>query len=397
MYPTRQPLFAAALITAFLIAAPAQAQVSTPTNQTDAAQTTQPAVAPAFTTAAQAAAEAVRLSGQARATAPAGRASIDQPLWRQAAAAAEAAVKLEPGNTEYLALRADIYTATGFWARAQSGWQAYFSAAGEQATAQARASAGQVYYNLAYAAYTRQDLSAAAQLLDECLALAPDAAVCHLWAGRVSLEQGNFARAQNFYSRAAALDPTSSTASYFSRVAAQAGQYGPAATLAFSQAYADAEAGRREAALQGFTEAARLAPNFAEAHREAGRLALELGQVATARAAYFAVSALPAATAADRYNLSLATEAETVGLAPARLFREGYGRYTAGDKAAAESTFEAATSQNPQYAKAWAWLGRVQYEGGRYAEAAASYERAVTLDPSDSAAAHFLRMARARL
>lgn len=52
---------------------------------------------------------------------------------------------------------------------------------------------------------------------------------------------------------------------------------------------------------------------------------------------------------------------------------------------------------SPRYAKAWAWLGRIQYEAGRYAEAAASYEQAVTLDPQDSAAAHFLRQARAQL
>ena len=162
----------------------------------------------------------------------------------------------------------------------------------------------------------------------------------------MALEQGNFAGARMLYSRAAALNPQDRTAAYFSRVATQAEQYGPEATRAFSQGYAHQEAGRRAEALQGFAEAARLAPAFADAHREAGRLALELGDLSAAQAAYTALGALPGATAADRYNLSLVTEAAQVGLAPARLFREGYSRYTAGDKAAAEAAFAQATAQN---------------------------------------------------
>lgn len=388
----------AACCTLLLTLPIAHAQAPTAsTAQTSQIAATASAAPPAFASAAEAATQAQRLSSEARSTYLAGSASIDQTLWRQAAEAAEAAVNLEPNNTEYLALRADIYTVTGFWSRALHGWQAYFAAAGNQATAKARAAAGQTYYNLAYAAYTRSDLTQAANLLAECLSNAPEDAACHLWAGRVALEQGDFAKAQAMYSGAATLNPADRTAAYFSRVAAQAGQYGPAATRAFSGAYAAAEAGRREAALQGFAEAARLAPTFAEAHREMGRLALELGNVEAARTAYTAAAALPSASPSDRYNLSLTTEAAQVGLAPARLFREGYGAYTAGNKPAAEAAFAQATAQNPQYAKAWAWLGRVQYEAGRFAEAVSSYQRAVALDPADTSAAHFLRMAQSKL
>ncbi|MDO4263225.1 MAG: tetratricopeptide repeat protein [Deinococcus sp.] len=399
---TRVPLpdswMVAALLGTALLVPSAAAQVTSQAT----AQTPTTAQAPAtaqtsLQTATQAAEQARALSEQARTRSPGGRASIDQTPWKQAAEAAEAAVRLEPGNAEYLALRAGIYTETGFWARALSSWQAYFAVAGEQASPGARASAGQVYYQLAYAAYQRGDLPQASGLLGECLRVAPQDAACTLWAGRVALEQGDFAGAQTFYTRAAQLRPEDRTAAYFSRVASQAGQYGPEATRAFSQAYADLEGGRSAQALQGFQQAARLAPGFAEAHREAGRLALEQGDLSAARAAYAALVALPGAGDADRYNLGLTSEAEQYGLQATREFRRGYGLYTAGDRAGAEVAFRQATAVSPQYAKAWSWLGRVQYESGRYSEAATSYAQAVQLNPADSAAAHFLRLSRAQL
>ncbi|GHG01952.1 hypothetical protein GCM10017783_12710 [Deinococcus piscis] len=390
---SRSGLVLAALLSTTLVLPAAQAQ-SAPVQP---APSPAPAAAQGVgTPAAQAAGQARTLSAQARERSP-GRASIDQPLWKQAAQAAEIAVQLEPANAEYLALRADIYTETGFWARALSSWQAYFAVVGSDAAPQAQAAAGQVYYQLAYAAYRRSDLPQAANLLSECLRLAPQDAACTLWAGRVALEQGDFAAAQTLYARAAQLRPGDRSAAYFSQVAAQAGQYGPEATRAFSQAYADLEAGRHAEALQGFERAAQLAPSFAEAHREAGRLALEQGQLSVARAAYTALASFPGATDADRYNLSLTAEAEQYGLGAVREFRRGYALYSAGDRSGAEAAFRQAASLSPRYAKAWAWLGRVQYEAGRYAEAAASYEKATQLDPADRAAAHFLRLARAQL
>lgn len=388
---TRRHL-SAALLGLLICSAGAQAPVSP--DQVPPSQT-----APAGSTplqAAQAAQQARDLSAQARERSP-GRASIDQTLWKQAAQAAELAVQLEPANTEYLALRAGIYTETGFWSRALSSWQAYFAAAGQDAAPQAQAAAAEVHFQLAYAAYGRSDLPQAAALLSECLRLSPQNADCALWAGRLALEQGDFAGAQALYTRAAQLSPENRAARYFSQLAAQAERYGPEATRAFGQAYAELEEGRPGSALQGFVRASQLAPSFAEAHREAGRLALEQGDLSVAQAAYTALAALPGATDADRYNLNLTAEAGQYGLDAVREFRRGYALYTAGDRSGAEAAFRQAAALSPRYAKAWSWLGRVQYESRRYAEAAASYEQAAQLDPADRAAAHFLRLSRAQL
>ncbi|WP_034386087.1 tetratricopeptide repeat protein [Deinococcus sp. YIM 77859] len=343
-------------------------------------------------TAEQAAARARALAEEARRTSPSGRASIDQPLWKQAADAAEQAVRLAPGNAEFLRLRAQIYTEVGFWRQAELAWDAYFRAAAPAGEAE-RQQAATVQYNLGYAAYTRNQPDEAARFFTACLALDARNADCAAWAARTALEAGNYAQAVTLYGRALALRPGDRTLTYFRSLAEQASRYGPAATRAFSRAYAELDAGRNAQALAGFQEAARLAPNFAEAWREAGRLALALGNAQAARAAYQGAAALPTATASDRYNLALAQEGEQYGLKAVQTFRSAYTRYTAGDQAGAEAGFQEATRLNPQYAKAWAWLGRVRYEANNYAGAAEAYEQAVRLDPNDRSSAYFLRLA----
>lgn len=343
-------------------------------------------------TAEQNAAQARALVEKARTTYPRGSASIDQPLWKGAADAAERAVKQAPNNPEYLRLRAQIYTEVGFWKQAELGWNAYFRVTGPPTGAE-REQAAFVQYNLGYAAYRRNLPDQATRLFASCLELDATNAECLNWAARTALEAGNYAQAGQLYDRALTLKPGDKTLTYFRDLSSRASRYGPAATRAFSRAFEDLEAGRREKALEGFQEAARTAANFAEAWRQAGKLALDLGNAQAAVAAYQGVSTLPEASAADRFNLTLAQEGVQYGLNAVRTFREAYANYAAGHRSAAEAGFRAATTQNPRYAKAWAWLGRVRYEAKNHAGAAEAYGQAVGLDPNDRASAHFLRLA----
>ncbi|GGS38698.1 tetratricopeptide repeat protein [Deinococcus knuensis] len=362
--------------------------------QTEPAQTA-PAPTSLLTqtqSAAQAAAEARDLILKARSAYPAGSANIDQTLWKQAAAAAETAVNAAPGNPDYLKLRAQIYTEVGFWKQAESAWAAYFRAAPAAGTPESQMAAT-VQYNLGYAAYTRNMPDQAATFFAACLQLDPNSVPCATWAARTALEAGNYTQAQTLYARAVTLNPADKTLTYFQGLAQSAGRYGPAATRAFSRAYGDREAGRKTQALAGFQEAARSAPNFTEAQREAGRLALELGNTQAALDAYTALNALPGPTAADTFNLALATEAQQYGLNAVQTYRAAYQKYTAGEKTAAEAGFLAATQQNPRYAKAWAWLGRTRYEAKNYAGATEAYTQAVTLDPTDKSSAYYLKLA----
>ncbi|ANE42592.1 tetratricopeptide repeat protein [Deinococcus puniceus] len=374
------------ILTALLLGG-TQAQTATPTATPTVTTATTPQ------TAAQAAAEAGDLAAKARATYPKGSASIDQDLWKRAAAAAERAVAAAPSNPDYLRLRAQIYTEVGFWRQAELGWEAYFRAVPNGAAAAETASAASVQYNLGYSAYTRNQPSQAAAFFANCLKLDPASVPCTTWAARTALEAGNYAQAQTLYDRALVLQPADKTLSYFRALAQSAGRYGPAATRAFSRAYGELDAGRKAQALAGFQQAAADAPNFAEAWREAGKLALELGDAPAALAAYTGAAALPTATAADRYNLSVAQEGASVGLRAVQAFRAAYTRYTAGDKTAAETGFLEATTLSPKYAKAWAWLGRTRYETRNFGGAAQAYAQAVQLDPNDKSSAYFLRLA----
>ncbi len=376
-----------------LSAAPALAQ---DTAQPASQPAGQPAFAPqpvTYATAAAAAAAAQRFADEARKTYPKGSANIDQALWTQAAAAAEAAVLAEPGNAEYLKLRAQIYTEVGFWRQAEVTWAAYFKVIPAVPGSRDAQQAGLAQYNLGYSAYVRNQPDLAARYFAECLNLDPQSAQCAGWAARTALEGGDYARAQTLYNQAIALMPGDKTLVYFRGLAQKAADYGPAATGAFSRAYADLDAGRREQALAGFQAAAQSAPNFTEAWRQAGKLALDMGNAQAALAAYQGVIALPGADATDKFNLALAQEGAQYGLDAVRTFRAAYGKYTAGDKGAAESGFQQASVQNPDYAKAWAWLGRTRYEAKNYAGAAEAYGRAVALDPNDKASAYYLKLA----
>lgn len=355
---------------------------------------TAPQAAPAAPQDAAALIGAARdLAARARATYPAGSANIDQPLWKEAAQRAEDAVRAAPGNPDALRLRAEIYTEVGFWKQAESAWTSYFQVSPQVAGSPEARAAGTVQYNLGYAAYRRGQNAQARSAFRACLTFDAASVPCATWAARSALEGGNYAEAQTLYTQALALAPNDKTLAYFAQVARSAATYGPAATGAFSRAYAALEAGNKAQALAGFQEAALAAPNFPEAQREAGRLALELGDAGAALRAYQAAAALPGATAADRYNLGLAQEGQQFGLRAVQTFRSAYNRYAAGDKAGAEAGFLQATTENLAYAKAWAWLGRVRYEAKNYVGAAEAYGRAVALDPGDKSSAYFLRLA----
>jgi len=299
-------------------------------------------------------------------------------------------VQAAPQNPDALQLRAQVYSDVGFWKQAETAWDAYLALKPDDA--QARKTAAVAQYNLGYAAYARADLGNAPAPFAKCLTLDPANADCALWGGRVALENGQFTQAVTLYQQASTLRPQDKVAAYFLGVARNAGRYGPAATTAFSRAYQNFDAGRKQDALDGYKAATAAAPNFIEAWREQGRLALELNDTASAQAAYDAAVNLPGANASDRYNQGLVKEGAQYGLSAVKAFRDAYAKYTTGNKAAAETGFQAATTASPTYAKAWSWLGRVRYENKNYPAAAEAYAQAVKLDPADKSAAYYLKL-----
>src|SRR5690606_12660974 len=91
----------------------------------------------------------------------------------------------------------------------------------------------------------------------------------------------------------------------------------------------------------------------------------------------------PAAVGAE-YFLELAQAQARWGVQPANDFYAGIAAYEAGNMQQARNSFAAASARNANYAAAWAWLGRVNFEQGLYEDAHAAYSRALALEPDNS-------------
>jgi tetratricopeptide (TPR) repeat protein len=338
--------------------------------------------------------EAQRLQTQAIQTYP--KASIDLPLWSQAAEAAEKAVAAAPNEPQPLRLRAVIYTQVGFWARAELSWNAYFAAAGDSDDA-ARNLMSEVQVNLGYSAYRLEDGAAAEQYFAQALEFNPDNPQALSWRARTLLERGDANAAVPLLERAVSLNPQDRVARYSLLVARKSAAFGRQATQAFFLGYAAYNQGQRQEALQAFREATVGAPNFLEAQRMRGRTALELGLGEEAALAYEIVVKLEGATPENTFQLGVAREVAQFGAEASRAYRSGYELYTRGDKSGAAQAFVTAVTANQQFQKAWAWLGRVRFEMGDFKGAVEAYQRAVQLDPNDRVSAYNLRQAQAKL
>ena len=336
------------------------------------------------------AAARLKVAAEVRAQAEAAyeRAYPDLPLWREAIRLGEEAARLDPEAPEVWRFLAEVYTETGWWIRAAEAWQRYLEKGGAKTPAEL---AG-VYRNLGYLAYERGAFEEAIAWYRKALEANPEDAEAAAWLGRIHLELGRPKDALPFWEKAVALDPSPKNR-YFLEQTVKMAAFGPEAVSAFYKGYAAYEKKDKEAALVFFRRAADLAPDWIEPRRWLGRIYLELGLPAEAER-YWAEVAGRTGAADAKYFLKLAREAKTYGLAAARAFFRGVAAYERGDLEAARTAFEAAVRENPDYAKAWKWLGRVHYEAGRFGEAARAYERALELNPGDAQAKYFYRLAK---
>ena len=312
--------------------------------------------------------------------------NIDQVAWRNAADAAETAVTAAPLEAAPLRLRAQVYTEIGFWIRAESAWRDLQTGTQNRLSPEDRAGFSEVLYNLGYGAYQTGDLETALARFHEAAENTPDAARVEVWQGRILLERGDARGALPHWERAVTLEPNNASS-----------QYGKAAVSAFTLGRLAFEAKNWNGALEQFQVAIVDAPAFVEAQQMMGRTALELNLSDEAVLAFENVSRLEGVNPTNMFNLNLAREMQQFGAVAVRSFRIGYDLYVKGNRAGALAAFEAATSTNPNYQKAWTWLGRSRYEAGDFRGAAEAYSVALKLDPNDKNSQHWLRQAKSKI
>lgn len=154
--------------------------------------------------------------------------------------------------------------------------------------------------------------------------------------------------------------------------------------------YARYQQGDSEGALAAYERVTELAPNRPLAHRWAGRILLELNRPQEALTAWQAVLRLRPGDESAAYFADLARAGVRYGLEAARAFYEGITHYEAGRREQAQAAFVQATTLNPDYAEAWAYVGRTAFEGGDFAGAENAYREASALEPQNETYRYFL-------
>lgn len=154
-------------------------------------------------------------------------------------------------------------------------------------------------------------------------------------------------------------------------------------------AYGAYEFANYESALERYVAVTELAPEDVEAHVWAGRILVETERPAQAIPYWRRAVELDPDDARAAYFLDLAQEQATWGSAAVTAFRAGVALYEEGRLSEAAERFARASTLNGAYTDAWAWLGRVAFERGQYADAATYYGSAARLAPGDADLAYW--------
>ncbi len=239
-------------------------------------------------------------------------------------------------------------------------------------------------FNEGVAAYDEGRTAAALDAFSRAAQTNPEFGQAHLRAGQTALELGRSGAAQRHFRALVARDPQDVQAAYLLTFAETQGTWGAAAVNGFYEGQELYNQGRVADAAERFASASDANPEYPEAAGWAARSFQESGQVERAVPYWERVVALDPEDQSARYFLAAAQAQKEVGADAASAFNEGVKAYGEADLGAAQAAFETATEQEPTYAEAWGWLGRLAFEGGRYGEAEAAYGRALRLEPGNA-------------
>jgi tetratricopeptide (TPR) repeat protein len=147
--------------------------------------------------------------------------------------------------------------------------------------------------------------------------------------------------------------------------------------------------GDLDLALEYYQSIVALVPRDVNAHVWSGRILIETERPEQSIASWQRVLELDPADTRASYFLELAREQSLYGTAAVNAFRDGVALYEQERLGEASEAFARATTRNPEYAQAWAWLGRVAFERGQFRDAGTYYGRAAALEPTNDTYAWF--------
>ena len=313
---------------------------------------------------------------------------IDKPLWQQAIRYGQRARDLAPTHPEPYRFLAEVYTTVKLYEQA---WQAYlaFETYGGVLDQSAKQNLITLGTELGYTKYSQQQYRDAIGYYQTVVTYDPAQESAKVQLALSQLNLGEYELAlKSFEDLAAQYPDNTNYATYVSSIQDTL-QFGQEASDAFYEGLSLYYSQQIDQAWIAFARAARYNPDYRQAFVWAGRVALELAQPDDAVIYWQRAADLDPGDEGAAYFLKVARNQAQWGAEAYTAFEEGISAYNAGDTVGAEASFERATSLNADYAEAWAWLGRVNFEANAYRDAYDAFARANRLEPSSEAYRYF--------
>ena len=313
---------------------------------------------------------------------------IDKPLWQAAVDYGLTARNAAPTNPEVHRFLAEVYGEIQLLEQAWQSWLAYETYGGQLDNV-AKANLVELGNELGYTKYSARQYRDAIGYYQTVVNLDSSQETTKVQLALSYEALGDDRAALQLYRELANEYPDNQNYARYVEAAEDALNYGQAASDAFFKGLSLYFSGQPDQAWIAFAQAARANPDYRKPFVWAGRVALELRQPDDAVAYWQRAVQLDPSDDTAAYFLKVARNQARWGVEAYTAFEEGVNLYSAGSLSEAKTKFTEATQANPDYAEAWGWLGRVNFENSNFTQAVEAYRRAYTLNPSEQAYRYF--------
>ena len=321
---------------------------------------------------------------------------LDKPLWQDALSKGVQARDMAPNHPAPYRFLAEAYGHVNLYDSAWEAWEAYQQRGGTM-DAQVRQEIAEIGDWLGYNSFSSGNYEGALRYYEVVVSLEPQREEALLNLGLSYLETGNREAALPVLQT---LNETFPGNTLYQEYLTGAQNGAVSSVDAGTQFYDGIDlyySGNIDQAWLAFSAAANSNPDYLDAFVWAGRTALELGQPEDAISYWQRATELDPGDDGAKYFLNVSIKRAEWGTAAYNAFEAGYNAYSSGDLSSARVSFEKAVAASPEYAEAWAWLGRVDFENGDFEGAYKAYDTARQLEPGVQAYSYFFQESGRRL
>jgi tetratricopeptide (TPR) repeat protein len=320
----------------------------------------------------------------------------DQELWKLALEYGAEAERLAPDRPEPQRFLAQVYSSLGWYKRAWDAWQTYEARSGTL-DEDARLKYSEMSVALGYLSYEQEQLEQALIYYQQASTLQPENNEALTWLALLYFELEQPEQALSYWQKVVERQPNNPRfLAYLERTKAQL-EYGIEASNAFYEGMEAYGRGEQQEALAAVAKAAQLNPDYLDALVRAGTLSLELEKPEEAVRYWQRVVALSPKNSEAKESLELAQLQVQWGVEAVSYVQTGLMRLEQERLEEAKRAFSEATTANPAYGAAWAWLARLEVALGNDEEALAAFERATELEPKNTDVANAYAAVQQRL